>query len=81
MSAEPLRVDVGIFVVERGPHDVDDLVGHAPALVERHAEERELAIEVPGPDAEDHPATRELVERHERLRGHERVAVRRDEHV
>ena len=83
--------DVADFhAVRRGPLNssphaatiaVDRLVGDAPALGERHAERVELAFDVPGTDAEDHPAARERVERRERLRRLERVAVRGDVHV
>ena len=66
----------GELVGERGPHGVDGLVEQPPAVGERHAERVELALDVPGPDAEDRAAARELVERGPRLGDRERVPVR-----
>ena len=59
------------------PHHVDRLVGELVALVEVDAERGELGLEVAGRDPEDHAAPRQHVEAEHRLRGQQRVAVRR----
>ena len=64
------------LVGERGPHGVDGLVEQPPAVGERHAEGVELALHVPGADAEDRSPAGEPVERRPRLGHRERMAVR-----
>ena len=69
-------------LVGAAPRDrVDRFVGDRTALGERDAERVELAFDVTGADADDRAAVRERVERRERLRGLQRVLVRRDVHV
>ena len=60
---------------------VDRLVGDRAALRERNAERVELAFHVTGADAEQQATARQRVDRRERLRGLERMPVRRDVHV
>src|SRR5262249_11809303 len=74
-------VVLGVLVEERLRHDVDRLVEELPPAGELHAEGVELPLEVAGADAEDDAPTGERVEREERLRRQERVAVRRDPDV
>ena len=69
------------LVGQRGPHGVDGLVEQPPAVGERHVERLELALHVPGADAEDRAAARELVERGPRLGHGQRMAVREHVHV
>ena len=64
------------LVGQRGPHGVDGLVEQPAAVGERHLEGVELALHVPGADAEDRPPAGQRVERRPGLGHHERVAVR-----
>src|SRR5439155_20564726 len=55
--------------------EIDRLVDAPAAPGEGDAERCELALEMPGPHAEDDPPARERIERGEGLRGDERVPV------
>ena len=65
----------------RGAHGRDRLVGEVVALVEVDAERGELAGQVARTHADDHPPARQRVERRDRLRRQERVAVGEDQQV
>ena len=75
-SREP-AVERGRRVTPERAHDVDALVHPCPALLVRHAAERELLrVLAADADAEDEPAAREHVEGRRRLRRHGRRTER-----
>src|SRR4051812_10626104 len=76
--AIPLTIERHVGVVEHAFQRCERLVEDGAALAERDAEGIELAFHVARTDAEDHPPTREMVERPERARRLERMAVRGD---
>ena len=69
------------FAGPGGAHGDDRLVGELVALGVVDAERCELRFEVAGADADDDPTAREGVERRDRLRRQERVAVGGDQQV
>ena len=69
------------LVGERGANRVDRFVGELAAVGERDAEQVELRLDMAGADAEDRATVAERVERRERLRGLQRMAVRGNVHV
>ena len=75
------RVTRTLSPVHAAAHRGDRLVGEVVALLEVDAERGELTREVARAHADDDPAARQRVERRDRLRGEERVAVREDQQV
>src|SRR6266446_3115739 len=71
-------LDVDALAAPRGLHGPDRLVVEVVALLEGHAEGRELGLQVARRHAEDEAAAGEDVEARGRLRGEEGVAVRQD---
>jgi hypothetical protein len=66
----------------RRAHQLDVVLGHRPALVERRRVQRlELFAQPAHACAQDHAALREHVDRREHLRGEQRVAVRNHQHA
>src|SRR4051794_6088342 len=63
------------LVAQRDPDVVDGRVEQLAAIGERHAEHVELLLDVSGADTEDRPAVRQRVERGERLRRLQRMAI------
>ena len=81
IAVKPRSLVAHVVAGEGQLHGTDRLVRALVARVEIDAERRELAAQVAGSDAQDHPAAGQHVEAQDGFRGQEGVAVRQHHDV
>src|SRR5215475_5881708 len=76
-----LRLDLRVLLRPQRAHQLERLVAPARALLERHAERLELALEPADRGADDQAAARQDVDARQELRHRDRRAIGQDHHA